>query len=182
MNVERGLSILFETARLVHERHPECEFRILGTVEWWGLPASEAARSKLEWDRAGVQFLGTVPQPEVARHLAQASVGWLPRDPGVENNLLAWPNKLVEYMVVGLPVVASDLPLQAEVVREAKCGLVVEGLSATAHAEAICRLLEDRGLARELGESGRAVARSHYTWEAEASKLQTVYMRLARRG
>jgi glycosyltransferase involved in cell wall biosynthesis len=178
MNLERGLSILYDTARLVRERHPECEFRILGAVEWWGVPPS-ARRSEGEWATAGVRFLGTVPQPEVAAHLARASVGWLPRDPTVENNLLAWPNKLVEYMIVGLPVVASDLPLQAAVVREAQCGLVVEAMSPSAHAEAICQLLDNPARARQLGANGKAAAESRYTWESESLKLQRLYTALA---
>jgi len=179
MNVERGLDILYETARLVRSEAPEAEFHILGTVEWHGLPEAETARTEAEWKAAGVRFLGTVPQPEVAPLLAGAGVGWLPRNPHAANNLLAWPNKLVEYMVVGLPVVASDLPLQAKVVTEAECGFVVEALSPSAHAHAIVQLLREPGLAGQLGENGKRAATSLYTWEAESQKLQLLYKRLA---
>jgi glycosyltransferase involved in cell wall biosynthesis len=178
INSERGLDILYETARLVRQRCPEAEFHIVGVVEWDGLPRELAAMSPLQWEAVGVRFLGTIPQPEVAPFLAAASVGWLPRSPHVQNNLLAWPNKLVEYMVVGLPIVASDLPLQARVVREADCGRIVEALSPAAHAAAIWELLEDDALARKLGENGRAVAIERYTWAAEAAKLHSLYTEL----
>lgn len=177
MRASRGLGILYETARLVHECHPEAEFHILGVVRWAGLPEGEN-RTDEEWDAVGVRFLGTVPPSEVAPILAMASIGWLPRDPDVPNNLLAWPNKLVEYMVVGLPVVASDLPLQAAVVNDAACGYAVEGLSPEAHARAMCALLDDPERARALGESGRRVALQKYTWEAEANKLVALYREL----
>jgi len=177
MNQERGLDILYETARLVRQRVPSAEFHILGTLEWDGL-AGDRARTADEWSAVGVRFLGTVPAAEVATIIATASVGWLPRNPHIANNLLAWPNKLVEYMIVGLPVVASDLPLQARVVREHDCGLVVEALSPAAHAAAISDLLQDPERARELGERGRAAAFAHYTWEAEAQKLQSLYWQL----
>jgi len=174
MNAARGLGILYETARMVRERQPGAEFHILGTVEWHGLPA-DAARTTGQWEDAGVRFLGTVPPPEVAPILARASVGWLPRDPAVPNNLLAWPNKLVEYMVVSLPIVASDLPMQAAVVTDAECGHIVEGLSPAAHAAAICDLLSNTARARVLAENGRRVAFEKYTWEAEAAKLTDLY-------
>ncbi|HET7736988.1 MAG TPA: glycosyltransferase family 4 protein, partial [Tepidiformaceae bacterium] len=90
MNVERGLDILHETARLVHDHNPKAEFHILGTVEWFGMPPGVEAQPPSYWDAVGVRFLGTVRQPEVAPLLAAASVGWLPRDPRVQNNLLAW--------------------------------------------------------------------------------------------
>lgn len=178
MRASRGLGILYETARLVHECHPEAQFHILGVVRWAGLPDEEESRTKEEWDAVGVRFLGTVPPSEVAPILARASVGWLPRDPGVPNNLLAWPNKLVEYMVVGLPVVASDLQLQSAVVNDAQCGYAVDGLSPAAHARAMCALLDDPERARALGENGRRIALQKYTWEAEAEKLVALYREL----
>jgi glycosyltransferase involved in cell wall biosynthesis len=180
MNVERGLDILFETATLVRAEFPATEFHILGTVEWYGIDPSIASKRPGEWEAVGVHFMGTVPQPEVAPRLAEASVGWLPRNPEVANNLLAWPNKLVEYMVVSLPVVASDLPLQASVVRDAECGIVVEALSPAAHAAAIIELLRNPGKIERLGANGKRAALSLYTWEAESEKLQSLYRSLAR--
>lgn len=180
MNVERGLDILFETASLVRAECPEAEFHILGTVEWYGIEPAIAHKRPQEWESVGVRFMGTVPQPEVAPRLAAASVGWLPRNPAVANNLLAWPNKLVEYMVVSLPVVASDLPLQASVVRDADCGIVVEALSPAAHAAAIVQLLRDPAEIDRLGANGKRAALSLYTWEAESEKLQSLYRSLVR--
>ncbi len=175
MNVERGLGIVAEVARLVRLRHPQAEICLLGPVEWQGLPrGSEAGRRSWE----GVRFEESIPQPEVAAKLAAASIGWLPRDPEVRNNHLAWPTKLVEYMMVGLPVVASDLPTQAAVVREADCGLLAEGLSAQSHAEAICALLDDPARARKLGQNGREVAIERFTWEAQAARLHSLYKSL----
>lgn len=181
MNIERGLDILFETASLVRKELPEAEFHILGPVEWQEVPPGEETRPAAEWEAAGVKFLGSVPSPEVARYLAGASVGWLPRNPAVPNNVLAWPNKLVEYMVVGLPIVASDFPTQARVIRDADCGLVVEALSPKAHAAAIVELLSNPERARELGENGRRTAREKYTWEGEAATLEALYRRLLAR-
>jgi len=178
MNAERGLGILFATAAVVAERYPGARFHILGPVEWWGLPATERNRPPSEWETVGVHFLGTVPYPEVPSYLERAAIGWLPRDPAARNNLLAWPNKLVEYMAAGLPIVASDLPTQARIVREVGCGIVVPAMGPPAHAQAIAYLLEHPEEAAAMGRRGFDAARTRFSWEGEAAKLQKLYTSL----
>jgi glycosyltransferase involved in cell wall biosynthesis len=178
MNVERGLDILKATATLVRHNVPNAEFQVLGNVEWSGMPADQKGMTTAQWQALGVRFLGTVPPEDVFGIIGTASVGWLPRSPAYKNNLLAWPNKLVEYMVVSLPIVASDLPLQARVVQEADCGIVVDALSPAAHAAAITELLLNPAEARRLGTNGKRVALERYTWQGEARKLHTLYKEL----
>lgn len=182
MNVERGLGILADTARRVRARHPQARFLILGPVEWFGVSPRLREMTAAEWDALGVEFAGTVPYPEVHGRLLQASIGWLPRDPLAQNNLLAWPNKLAEYMAAALPVVASDLPTQGRVVREEACGIAVEPMSPAAHADAIGRLLDDPEEARRLGQNGRRAAEEKYNWTTEAATLLALYGELAARG
>jgi len=45
-------------------------------------------------------------------------------------HVAAQPNKMFEYMAAGLPVIASDFPLWRQIVGGAKCGLLVDLLSA----------------------------------------------------
>ncbi len=180
MDAGRGLSILEETARLVRESHPGTEFLILGPVEWHGMPPEAARRGKSEWEERGIRFLGVVPHAEIPGYLAAAAVGWLPLDSANENYVRAWPVKLAEYMMAGLPVVASRLPIPAKVLEEEGCGIAVEPMSAAGHAAAIVTLLNDPARARFLGEAGRAVAILRYTWQSEAQRLQTLYTDLAR--
>ena len=178
MNVERGLDILKDTATLVRKEVPDAEFHILGNVEWEGMPDAQRSMRPADWTAIGVRFLGTVPPEEVFSVISSASVGWLPRSPAYKNNLLAWPNKLVEYMVVSLPIVASDLPLQASVVRENDCGIVVDAMDPAAHARAIIELLQNPADVRRLGGNGKRAALEKYTWQAEARKLHTLYKEL----
>ncbi|MDZ7727595.1 MAG: glycosyltransferase [Dehalococcoidia bacterium] len=178
LNADRGLSILYETARQVHEQHPEAEFHVYGPVEWQGIDATTRALGEDDWATVGVRFRGSVPFDEVGPALAGGMVGWLPRSPDEPNNLLAWPNKLVEYMAAGLAIVASDLPLQARVVGESESGIVVEAMSPGGHAAAICHLLEDAEARSRLGTNGKTAARTRYTWETEALKLRTLYAEL----
>ena len=122
----------------------------------------------------GVEYLGVVDHTEVPGLLARASVAWIPlRRHG--NYDRAVPTKLVEAMAMGRPVVASDLPRMAAIVRAAGCGIVVPDDDPGAHAAAIRRLLDDPDLAREMGAAGRRAFLAGLTFEREADSLTSFY-------
>ena len=67
------------------------------------------------------------------------------------------PNSLVEAMVMGLPVVATDCPCggPAELIRHEENGLLVPIGDEDAMTAGICRLIEDKELAKRLGTEAR---------------------------
>jgi len=122
----------------------------------------------------GVEHLGVVDHSEVPALLERASVAWIPlRRHG--NYDRAVPTKLVEAMAMGRPVVASDLPRMAAIVRSTGCGIVVPHDDPAAHAAAIRELLENPALAREMGEAGRRAFLEGLTFEREARALTSFY-------
>lgn len=122
----------------------------------------------------GVEHLGVVDHSEVPGLLARASVAWIPlRRHG--NYDRAVPTKLVEAMATGRPVVASDLPRMAAIVRSTGCGIVVPADDPAAHAAAISRLLGDPALAREMGDAGRRAFLEGLAFEREADALTSFY-------
>ncbi|MBE0602483.1 MAG: glycosyltransferase family 4 protein [Deltaproteobacteria bacterium] len=110
-------------------------------------------------DRAGVREL-------LGRSLA-GLVTFLP----LPNHLDAQPNKMFEYMSAGIPVIASDFPLWRAIIQGNDCGLLVDPLDPKAIAGAIDRLVENPGLARRMGENGRAAVLEKYNWSTEEGKL-----------
>jgi L-malate glycosyltransferase len=114
-----------------------------------------------------VHFLGTVSDP--APYIAALSVGVLCSDSeGLSNAIL-------EYMAAGVPVVASNVGGNPELIQEGVTGLLVPRAGAKALAEAIVRLLRDRTLARTFSAAAKARVRREYSLEQFARNHERVY-------
>ena len=125
----------------------------------------------------GVEHIGMVDHSEIPGLLARASVAWTPMQPhGNYDRTVA--TKLVEAMAMARPVVASDLPHMAAIVRDAGCGIVVPAADPAAHAAAIRQLLLDPDMAREMGQAGRRAFLEGLSFEHEAGALTSFYAEL----
>jgi glycosyltransferase involved in cell wall biosynthesis len=126
-----------------------------------------------------IHVLDAVPPAELIGWVAAAEVVAMPIQPSTLNHRLTTPNKLFEAMAAGVPVVASDLPGMAPIVRETGCGLVCDPSDPAAIAMALRAILdapaEERAAYRERALDA---VRSTYNWEAQMTHLLAVYERL----
>jgi glycosyltransferase involved in cell wall biosynthesis len=86
-------------------------------------------------------------------------------------------NAAIEAMQRGLPVIVTEDVGAADIVREAGGGIVVED-DAVALGNAIERLMQNRTLAREMGERGQRYIREHCSWAGVAAQMETLYASL----
>ncbi len=75
----------------------------------------------------------------------------------------------------GRPVVVTDVGGLAEAVADDRTGVIAAALDPQAIAAAIGRVLDDPEEATRMGERGRRLARSKYSWEAVAKQIAHVY-------
>ena len=164
----RGLFMILESLRRVEN----CCFVALGDGHILDEVRGAARRLGLA-DRTF--FPGSVPLQDLMRYTVSADVGICL----IENTCLSYyyslPNKLFEYMMVGLPMVVSDFPEMSKVVREAQAGLLVDPENPAEISDAIRRLLNDADLRRTISRQGLRAAEVKYNWERESSKLEKVY-------
>jgi glycosyltransferase involved in cell wall biosynthesis len=114
--------------------------------------------------------------------VASADVAAMPIQPSTLNHRLTTPNKLFEAMAAGVPVVASDLPGMASIVRETRCGELCDPTDPGSIARAIRTILEAPAETRRgYGDRGHAAAHARYNWEAQATTLFEAYGRLTGR-
>ena len=85
------------------------------------------------------------------------------------------PNKLFEYLMAGVPVLASDFPDLRQVTLEAQAGWVVNPSNPNEIAEALHTMLSDRAKLAEMATNARRAALEIYNWEKESQKLLALY-------
>jgi len=93
---------------------------------------------------------------DVADILAAADIFVLP------SHFEALPMSVIEAMLTGLPVVASDIHGPRELVVAGETGLLVPVRDAAALASAVRQLAQDAALRARMGAAGLARARAHY--------------------
>lgn len=77
--------------------------------------------------------------------------------------------KLIQYMACGLPVVASPVGVNNEIVTVGENGFLASGLEEW--RSALIRLIEDSALRQRLGQAGRERVETHYSLESQTPKL-----------
>ena len=77
--------------------------------------------------------------------------------------------KLIQYMACGLPVVASPVGANRQIVGEGRDGLLAE--DDAAWYAALARLCDDSTLRRQLGAAGRHKVESSYCYQVTACRL-----------
>jgi glycosyltransferase involved in cell wall biosynthesis len=112
--------------------------------------------------------------------LSRARVGVVPFL-SAANTMDAQPIKLFEYMLAGLPIVASNLPRLREIVTETQCGILVEPGQPEAIAEVLQWLLEHPTEAQAMGKRGRQAILQTYNWNSQAQLLLHLYSRVTGR-
>jgi glycosyltransferase involved in cell wall biosynthesis len=91
-----------------------------------------------------------------------------------------FPLSIIEAMLAGLPVVATDVGSIREAVVDGETGLLVPSGDAAALTAALRRLVDDPGLRARLGAAGRARARREFTARAMAARYERLYDEVVR--
>jgi glycosyltransferase involved in cell wall biosynthesis len=107
-----------------------------------------------------VEFTGTVPNGALPKLLKEAAVFVLP------SLYEGHPKALVEAMACGLPVIGSDVPGIAEVVRHRETGWLCPPGDPAALAEALAAVIADASLSARLGAAARADVERRYSVDA----------------
>jgi glycosyltransferase involved in cell wall biosynthesis len=123
-----------------------------------------------------IHFLGAVRPADIPDWTRGADVAAMPVQPDTLNHRLNTPTKLYDAMGVGVPVVASDLPGIAPIVRETGCGVLCDPTDPVDIARAI-RVVVDAPAEERLALRQRVLraARTRYSWQVQARELLRVY-------
>ncbi len=123
-----------------------------------------------------VRILPPVPYSELLAWTASADVGLIIYPPGYSPNVrMCLPNKLFEYVMAGLPVLASPLDAVAEILQTYEVGRIVRSLDPEALGRAISALLADPDALTRMRRNATAAAQRDLRWERESQRLFGLY-------
>ena len=123
-----------------------------------------------------VRFDGPVPNAELIAYSAGADIGLCLIIGSSESYRTSLPNKLFEYLMAGIPVIASDFPEMGAVVRETGAGTTCDPTDPGAIAAAVDRLRDPERYTEARQSAIRAARDLH--WDSEEQVLLSVYARL----
>jgi len=162
----QGIFLLLDAARyLLAERgRNDLHFLIMG------YPAEDYYRGMAaEMGLAGhTTFTGRVPYSQAPRYLALGDVAVSPKISDTEGS-----GKLLNYMAVGLPTVAFDLPVNHEFL--GPHGVYAETGNPLALAEAIVHVVDHPNEAQAQARALRARAEQDYSWDDAGRRIVQVY-------
>ena len=149
---------------------PQCRLVVAGDGDL--LEQMKAYAARKPWaDR--ITFTGRVTPEALAALTAKADVGLVMLEDMGLSYRYALPNRVGSFVQAGVPIVVSDLPEMAAVVRRFGVGEVIEELGVKSYELRVKALAEavERVLARKWTEADFAAAREDMDWNKEKKKL-----------
>ena len=149
---------------------PECRLVVAGDGD---LLEVMKVRAELKPWKERIEFTGRLMPEEMTRLMAKADVGLVMlEDKGLSYHY-ALPNRIGAFVQAGVPMVVSDLPEMARVVRTFGVGEVIEESGVKSYELRVKALAEavKKVLAREWKDEDFAAAREDMDWNKEKQKL-----------
>lgn len=166
INIDRGAEELVDAMRLVGN----VTLVIVGSGDVIPLLKKRVQERQLE---SRVIFTGKVPHEKLRAYTAIADLGVTLDKPTNINYKFSLPNKIFDYIHAGVPVLASELPEVAAIVRNYKVGIVIPSVTPEAVANGIHEAFASTEY--QTWKANALKAASSLCWESEEEVLKSVY-------
>lgn len=167
LHAGKGLVELLDAWRLIANQRPQATLWLVGEG-----PLHDDLRARIEALGLGEQVVLAGAFDDVADVLASADVYFLPsREEGMSVALL-------EAMALGLPVIASDIPGNRQIVEHEQQGLLVPLDEPAAWAAVVTRVWDDATLGRGLALSARQRTIEEFSLELMIDEHLALFERL----
>lgn len=167
LSEEKSINTLLEAMAIVIKEIPDMGCTIVGTG-----PMEQRLKSRCDILKISdhIEFTGYMENSFEA--LREIDVFVLP------SRTEGCPIVILEAMAMGLPVVATNIGGNPELVTDNETGLLVPCGDSNRMANAIIELVKNRERARTMGQNGRRRAFSQFNPSSFASKMQMLYQAL----
>jgi glycosyltransferase involved in cell wall biosynthesis len=167
LSPEKGFSQLVDAARMVCRRFP-----LVGFVVYGDGPLRERLAKQIATAGLRENFVLAGFRNDVDRFLPHADVV------AISSYTEGLANIALEAHAAGVPIVATNVGGNPEIVEDGKSGRLVPAGHSGSFAAAICELLSDKELRRAFGGCGQSRIRCDFTFDAQAAKYRDLFDRL----
>jgi glycosyltransferase involved in cell wall biosynthesis len=178
LNADRHIEALIEM--LAQLRAEQLPVRLLLVGDAFDPMDRQALQSRAEdlgvADR--LEITGNLPREQALSRILEVDIAFSPIFP-IPIFLPASPTKLVEYLALGIPVVANDHPEQRAVLRASGAGITTPWNARHFARGAKTLIRAGATRRREMGAAGRAWVLQNRTYDIIADQLEQTYRDLA---
>jgi glycosyltransferase involved in cell wall biosynthesis len=162
----KGLFDLINCAEHVIKEYPEIKFILTGR----GILREKLKKEiQLRGLQKNITFLGYVSRKKLVETYQNATVHVIP------SHYEGLPTVLLEAMSCGLPVVATDIGGNNEVISTGVNGFLVPPKCPEIMARSILKLLYNPSLREQIGQAARKTIEEHYTWNQVTDNILKHY-------
>lgn len=166
----RGLDRLVRAARYLD---PGMVIVLLGQG---GLQANLESLIASEGVSERIRLVPAAAYEELLEWTASADIGLIVSPPTHSANArVLLPNKLFEYLMAGLPVLASPIEAVVDIIRRYRVGAIVDSLDAPDLGRAISTMLANGAALEQMRRHALAAAQREFRWDVEQNNLLYLY-------
>ena len=170
----RGVHDLIRAVAECRKRNWPVKLVVVG--DGVGLPEIQKLATELGVLGRGVELLGRLENRRALDVIAKADVGAIPHIPCDAWNSTI-PNKLFDYMSLGLPVLASDVPPVQRIVIQEACGVCYRSGDIMDLVSKI-EELRSRSARKRMAAAGMAAITERYNWTNDSERLDAALRRV----
>ncbi|MHB1432113.1 MAG: glycosyltransferase [Streptosporangiaceae bacterium] len=144
----RGVDTLLDAGRLLCDRGVDAHIVLIGHLKTREQSWIDSASGELP----GLDYLGVLPSSDTIKEMAKTTIGILPF-PNRRETAPVQQVTGVEFLALGKPIVATDLPGARALVEQGVNGILVPPGDAVAMADAIAAIVTNSELAARMGRA-----------------------------
>ncbi|PLX22192.1 hypothetical protein C0584_00355 [Candidatus Parcubacteria bacterium] len=160
----KGVDKVIEALGLIDQKKfPDLKYQIAGTG-----PDEEYFKSLTNDSR--IEFLGRISDNEKWKYMKEADV-FITCSRNIDGDFEGFGIVYIEANLAGTPVIATNSGGVSDAVENNLSGLLLENDKPFEIKEAIMKLYNNRGLAKDLGEKGKKRVYEKFLWNEQVKKI-----------
>ena len=165
----KGFELIVKTAKILHDYDIEIEWYVVGLNENNLIPKAVKVWLKQDLDDIGIKLLGIMNETELVKTLLESDIYC--QVSHIENS----PNSLCEAMMLGMPLIATNVGGTSSMVKHNFDGILVQEGEPYEFAGAIIELQNNFNKAKKYSENARITAWERHKPSKVVSEISNAY-------